>query len=80
ACVIGYDAQIEMNRVGFRHVGDEAAIYLDGGLLDIRNAVVDAQTVAPAIIADGASMTAYDIVVFGAQSGLEVTPGAGQTV
>jgi hypothetical protein len=80
ACVIGYDAQIEMNRVGFRHVGDEAAIYLDGGLLDIRNAVVDAQTVAPAIIADGASMTAYDLVVFGAQSGLEVTPGAGQTV
>lgn len=80
ACVIGYGAQIEMNRVGFRHVGDEAAIYLDGGLLDIRNAVVDAQTVAPAIIADGASMTAYDVVVFGAQSGLEVTPGAGQTV
>jgi hypothetical protein len=80
ACVIGYNAQIEMNRVGFRHVGDEAAIYLDGGLLDIRNAVVDAQTVAPAIIADGASMTAYDMVVYGAQSGLEVTPGAGQTV
>ena len=80
ACVIGYDAQIEMNRVGFRHVGDEAAIYLDGGLLDIRNAVVDAQTVAPAIVADGASMTAYDVAVINAQSGLEVTPGAGQTV
>jgi hypothetical protein len=80
ACVIGYNAQIEMNRVGFRHVGDEAAIYLDGGLLDIRNAVVDAQTVSPAIVADGASMTAYDMVVFGAQAGLELTPGAGQAV
>jgi hypothetical protein len=79
ACVVGYNAQIEMNRVGFRHVGDEAAIYMDGGLLDIRNAVVDAQTVAPAIVADGASLTAYEIAVFGASVGMELTPGAGQT-
>lgn len=80
ACVVGYNAQIEMNRVGFRHVGDEAAIYLDGGLLDIRNAVIDAQTVSPGIVADGASLTAYDLALFNAQSGIEVTPGAGQTV
>lgn len=77
ACVVGYGAEILMNRVGFRHAGDEAAIYADGGLLDIRNTVIDAQTVAPAIVADGASLNAYEMVVTGAQVGLELTPGTG---
>jgi hypothetical protein len=79
ACIVGYGAEIVMNRVGFRHAGDEAAIYVDGGLLDIRNAVIDAQTIAPAIVADGAVLTAWEMVVTGAQSGLELIPGAGQT-
>lgn len=79
ACIVGYGAEIVLNRVGFRHAGDEAAIYADGGLLDVRNVIVDAQTIAPAIVADGATFTAYELVVTGAQSGLELTPGAGQT-
>lgn len=78
ACIVGYGAEIVMNRVGFRHAGDEAAIYADGGLVDIRNAVIDAQTIAPAIVADGAVLTAYELVVTGAQTGLELIPGAGQ--
>lgn len=77
ACVVGYGAEIVMNRVGFRHAGDEAALYVDGGLLDIRNIVVDAQTVAPAIVADGATVTAHELTVTGSQSGIELTPGAG---
>lgn len=76
ACVVGYGAEIVMNRVGFRHAGDEAAIYADGGLLDLRNAIVDARTIAPAIVADGAAFSAYEVVVSGAQSGLELIPGA----
>lgn len=79
ACVVGYGAEIVMNRVGFRHAGDEAAIYADGGLIDIRNAVVDALTIAPAIVADGATLNAWELTVTGAQSGLELVPGAGQT-
>ena len=79
ACVVGYGAEIIMNRVGFRHAGDEAAIYADGGLVDVRDVIVDANTIAPAIVADGATFTAYELVVAGAQSGLELTPGAGQT-
>jgi len=79
ACVIGYGAEVLMNRVGFRHVGDEAAIYMDGGLLDIRNAVLETQTVAPAIVADGASLTAWEVVVTGAHVGMELIPGPGQT-
>ncbi|WP_339915353.1 hypothetical protein [uncultured Brevundimonas sp.] len=79
ACIVGYGAEIVLNRVGFRHVGDEAAIYADGGLIDIRNAMIDAQTIAPAIIADGAALTAYELVVTGAQTGIELIPGAGQT-
>ena len=79
ACIVGYGAEIVMNRVGFRHAGDEAAIYADGGLLDIRDTIIDAQTIAPAIVADGAVLNAYEMVVTGAQSGLEMVPGAGQT-
>lgn len=77
ACVVGYGAEIILNRVGFRHVGDEAAIYTDGGLLDIRDAVIDARTVAPAVVADGTALTAYEVVVSGSQSGFELTPGSG---
>lgn len=77
ACVVGYGAEIILNRVGFRHVGDEAAIYTDGGLLDIRDAVIDARTVAPAVIADGTALTAYEVLVSGSQSGFELTPGSG---
>lgn len=79
ACLVGYGAEIVMNRVGFRHAGDEAALYVDGGLLDMRNVVVDAQTVAPAIVADGATLTGVQLTVLGAQSGIEATPGAGPT-
>ncbi len=79
ACIVSYGAEIVMNRVGFRHAGDEAAIYADGGLIDIRDTIIDAQTIAPAIVADGAVLTAHELAVTGAQSGLELVPAAGQT-
>ncbi|MGQ3039815.1 MAG: hypothetical protein ACT6TH_07330 [Brevundimonas sp.] len=79
ACIVGYGADIVMNRVGFHHAGDEAAIYVDGGLLDIRNAVLDAQTIAPAIVADGAVLNAWELTVTGAHSGMEIVPTGGQT-
>lgn len=78
ACVVGYGADIVMSRVGFRHVGDEAAIYADGGSVDLRDTVIDAQTVAPAIFMDGATLNAWETVVTGAQSGIDITPGAGE--
>jgi len=78
ACVVGYGADIIMNRVGFRHVGDEAAIYADGGTVDIRDTVIDARTIAPAIVMDGGTLTAWETVVTGAQSGIDITPGAGE--
>ena len=79
ACVIGYGAQLLCSRTGFRHGGDEAAIYLDGGQMDIRNSIIEAATIAPAVIADGASITAYEVTIGGAQTGMELIPGAGQT-
>jgi hypothetical protein len=78
ACIVGYGAQIIMNRVGFRHAGDEAAIYADGGLLDIRDTIIDARTIAPAIVADGATLNLWETVITGAQSGVEIMPGAGE--
>ncbi len=78
ACIVGYGATILTNRVGIRHAGDEAAIYADGGLLDLRDTVIDAQTVSAAVIADGATLTAYETVITGAQSGIEIVPGAGE--
>src|SRR5690606_19829364 len=40
ACVVGYGAEIVLNRVGLRHVGDAAAIYTDGGLLELRDSCI----------------------------------------
>jgi hypothetical protein len=78
ACIVGYGADIAMNRVGIRHVGDEAAIYLDGGTLETRDTVIDAQTISAAIVADGATLNTWETVITGAQSGIEIMPGAGE--
>ena len=78
ACVVGYGAEIVMSRVGFRHAGDEAALYADGGRVDLRDVVIDAQTAAPAIVIDGATLTAWETVVTGARSGIDITPAPGE--
>lgn len=77
ACIIGYGAEILLSRVGMRHAGDEAAIYTDGGLLDVRDTIVESKTVAPAIVADRSTVTLVETYVTGSQSGIEITPGAG---
>lgn len=78
ACIVSYGAQIVGNRLGIRHAGDEAAIYADGGEVDLRDTVIDAQTIAPAIVADGATLTTWEAVITGAQSGIEILTGSGQ--
>ena len=57
ACIVSYGATIATNRVGIRHAGDEAAIYADGCEIDLRDTVIDAQTLGAAIVADGAALT-----------------------
>ena len=79
ACVVGYGAQMIFDRTGFRHGGDEPAIYADGGALDIRNSVIEAHTIAPAIVADGAGVSVYEVDITHAQAGMELIPGPGQT-
>ncbi|MFN4289095.1 MAG: hypothetical protein ACK4E3_11430 [Brevundimonas sp.] len=78
ACVVGYGAQLIFHRTGFRHGGDEAAIYADGGLIDIRGSVIEAATVAPAIIADSATLTAHEVDISQAITGIEIIPGPGE--
>jgi len=76
ACLVGYNAEFVLNRVGIRYTGDEAAIYADGGLIDVRNTIIEAETIAPAIVADGATLTAYELSVSKATIGAEITPGS----
>ncbi|AQR61297.1 hypothetical protein BZG35_06260 [Brevundimonas sp. LM2] len=77
ACIVNYGGQVIMSRAGMRHSGDEAAILSDGGLVDLRDVVIDARTLSAAIVADGATLTTWETVVTGAQSGIDLTPGAG---
>jgi len=77
ACVVGDQSDILIRRTDFRHAGDEPAIYLHGGLLDIRDTVIDARTPSAAVVVDAATVTAEKLSVAGAQSGLEITPGDG---
>lgn len=77
-CVFGADAQIVMSAVGFRHAGDEAAIYADGGVVDIRGSRIDAQTSTAAIVAERAALTTDDLVISGSRTGIEIVPGGPQ--
>jgi hypothetical protein len=77
ACIVGYGGEIVMNRVGIAYAGDEAAIYSDGGLVDLREVAIDAQTVTAAIVADRGTLTTDELLISGAQSGIEVTAGDG---
>lgn len=79
ACIVGVDAQIVMSAVGFRHAGEEAAIYADGGAVDVRGSRIDAQTSTAAIVADGAALTTDDLIVSGSRTGIEIVPGGPQT-
>lgn len=76
ACVVGVDAEIVMSAVGFQHAGEEAAIYADGGLVDIRGSRIDAQTPTAAIVAERAVLTTDDLIIGGARTGIEIVPGA----
>lgn len=77
ACLVGYDSEILLNRVSIRYSGDGPAIFAEGGLLDMRDVEVDADTVSPGIVADRASVTADELWVSNAVSGMEITAGDG---
>jgi hypothetical protein len=76
ACIDGLDAEILLNNVGLRYAGDEAAIYAEGGVLDMRKVKIDAQTSSAAIVADRATLTTDDVILAGALVGVEIVPGA----
>ncbi len=78
SCIIGYGADIVLNRVGMRHGGDEPAIYLDGGRLDIRNSVIEADTISAALMTDSATVNAWAVDISRAQSGMDLNPGPGE--
>lgn len=76
-CLAGENANITAERIAIRYVGDEAAILIRGGLLDIRSATIDAKTLSPAILVDAGTLTAVGVNVTNAQSGVEIAPGPG---
>jgi hypothetical protein len=77
ACIVGYDAEILMNRVAVRYAGDRPAMFADGGLLDLRDVQVEADTLSPGIVADRATVIADELWVTEAVSGIEITAGDG---
>lgn len=77
ACIVGYDAEILLNRVIVRYTGDAPAIYAEGGLLDMRDVEVKAETLSAGIVADQASVNADELWVTKALSGIEITAGDG---
>jgi hypothetical protein len=77
SCIIGDRSEILLNRVAIRYAGDRPAIFVEGGLLDLRDVEVDAETLSPAIVADRASVNADELWVTKALSGMEITAGDG---
>ena len=79
ACIVGQDAEIFLNRVLIRYAGDAPAIYARGGLIDMREVEVKAETLSPGVVADQATVTADELWVSDALSGMEITAGDGPT-
>lgn len=75
ACIDGLDGEIILNNVGLRHAGDQAAIYAEGGIIDIRKSRIEAQTTTAAIVADAATLTTDDLILRGSHWGIELVPG-----
>lgn len=76
ACIDGLDGEILLNNVGLRYAGEEAAIYAEGGVLDMRKVKIDAQTRSASIVADRATLTTDDVILAGSLIGVEIVPGA----
>ena len=76
ACVTGEDADIVMRRVALRHEGMEPAIDLRGGLLDLRDAQIEARTSGAALVAENATLNTQNLIVSGSVAGIELEQGA----
>jgi len=79
ACIVGEGAEILLNRVIVRYTGDAPAIFAYRGLLDLRDVEVKAVTSSPGVVADEATVTADELWVSDAVSGMEITAGDGPT-
>ena len=76
ACVTGENADIVMRRVALRHEGMEPAIDLRGGLLDLRDAQIDARTGGAAVVAENATLNTQNLIISGSVAGIELEQGA----
>lgn len=75
ACLVGEGADFVIRRVAIRHEGMEPAIDLRDGLLDLRDAQVEARTSGPAIVAENATINTQNLVISGAVAGIELEQG-----
>lgn len=75
ACITGENADVVMRRVALRHEGTEPAIDLRGGLLDLRDAQIDARTGGAAVVAENATLITQNLIVGGSVAGIELEQG-----
>ncbi|WP_296814829.1 hypothetical protein [Brevundimonas sp.] len=75
ACIVGYDAEIVMRRSAIRYVGDESAVFADGGRFDFRDGLISADTLGAAVVGYGASVQVERAHVTSSSLGFELTPG-----
>ena len=76
ACVTGENADIVMRRVALRHEGMEPAIDLRGGLLDLRDAQIEARTGGAAVVAENAVLNTQNLIIGGSVAGIELEQGS----
>ncbi len=73
ACLEAEDAEVALIRSGVVYAGGDAAVYVGGGRLILRDASIEAMTAYAALVVDGAALTAEDARITAGSLGMDLS-------
>jgi hypothetical protein len=79
-CVETWDSKVALVRTTVRYWGDTAAVFASGGELRLIESFIDARTWDAAVVSDGAILKISRTRVLAEEAGIDVTPGAGDSI
>lgn len=79
ACIEAWDADVALVRTRVNYTGDSAAVFASGGRLILKESAIDARTWDAAVVADSAVLDIIRTRIVGEETGIDVTPAAGDS-
>lgn len=79
ACVEAWDSDVALVRTRVSYTGDSAAVFASGGKLILKDSAIDARTWDAAVVADSTLLQITRTRITGEETGIDVTPAAGDS-